>query len=132
MYEVIKLETEKNGVYDITPKLKELVEASGVKDGVCVISCPHTTAGICNHSFWDPKGWYDMMDDINKAIPTRVDFKHDSDGYSDAAGHVKSAIMGTNMVRIIDDGKLVLGSSNGVLFAEFDGPRSREVWVQIY
>ena len=132
LYEVIKLETEKNEVYDLTPQLKELVAKSGLKDGVCIISCPHTTAGICNHSFWDPKGWDDMMIDINRAIPTRIDFKHDSDPATDAAGHVKSALMGTNMAVIIDNGELAFGRSNGVLFAEFDGPRSREVWVEIY
>lgn len=130
-FEVIKLETEQNVCYHVTPLVDELIAKSGVTEGICVISTPHTTAGLCNHSFWDPKGWHDMMIDIKRAIPSRIDFKYDSVSPVTAAATVKSAIMGSSMTMIIIDGKLKVGSSNGVLFAEFDGPATREIHVAI-
>ena len=131
MFETIKLETKLNDAIDITPTIRELVKKSGVQDGICIVSVPHTTAGLCIHSFWDPKGWTDMMIQMDRIIPTRVDFKHDSDTPHDASGHVKSAMMGTNMTVIVKDGDLLFGHFQGILFAEFDGPRSREVHVKI-
>lgn len=131
MFEKFALETKYNEAINITPQVREIITKSGIKDGICIVSVPHTTAGLCLHSFWDPNGWTDMMVQMDRMIPTRVDFKHDSDPPHDASGHVKSALMNTNMSLIVKDGDLLFGRSQGILFAEFDGPRSREVFVKV-
>jgi secondary thiamine-phosphate synthase enzyme len=80
---------------------------------------------------WDPRGFEDIQDEISRLIPTRVDFKHQHDTPQDAAGHVKSALMGVSLTFIVDEGRLVLGSSQGIYFVEFDGPRKRQVYVKV-
>lgn len=122
--------TEHERVTDLTPMVREAVEASGVTEGLCVVSIPHTTAGLVVTSFWDPLGWEDLMDELRKLVPSRVDFKH-QESPTDASGHIKSSLVGTSMVQIIDKGKLLLGSSQGIYFLEFDGPRKRQCMIKI-
>lgn len=114
----------------ITADVNEIVAESGVQEGLCLISVPHTTAGLAITSFWDPRGLADLMDEIDRNIPTRVSYKHQDSPY-DASGHVKSAMMGSSATLIIHEGKLVLGSSQGLVFVEFDGPRPREFYAQV-
>ena len=125
-----ELKTQFRSCASLTADVNELVAQSGVKEGLCLVSVPHTTAGLAITSFWDPRGLADLMDEIDRNIPTRVSYKHQDSPY-DASGHVKSAMMGTSATLIIHDGKLVLGSSQGLVFVEFDGPRPREFYVQI-
>ena len=70
------------------------------------------------------------MDELNRLIPSRIDFKH-QESPTAASGHLKSALTGTSMVQIIEGGRLLLGSSQGIYFLEFDGPRTREVIIKI-
>lgn len=123
----LEIETTGNGAIEITSWLREIVAASGVAEGVCVVHVPHTTAGLSITSYADPLGHEDIHDDINRLIPTRIDFKHQHDTPQDAAGHIKSVLVGVNLTLIIASSKLLLGSSQGVFFNEFDGPRSRNV-----
>ena len=109
----------------ITAEVNELVAQSGVKDGICLVSVPHTTASLVITSFWDPRGLDDLLDEIDRNIPTRVSYKHQDSPY-DASGHVKSAMIGSSASLIISGGKLILGSSQGLVFVEHDGPRPRE------
>jgi secondary thiamine-phosphate synthase enzyme len=125
--EKLEIETTANGAIEITSWLREIVAASGVVAGVCVVHVPHTTAGLSITSYADPSGHEDIHDDINRLIPTRIDFKHQHDTPQDAAGHIKSVLVGVNLTLIIADSKLLLGSSQGVFFNEFDGPRQRNV-----
>ena len=125
--EKLEIETTVNGAIEITAWLREVVAASGVVAGVCVVHVPHTTAGLSITSYADPLGHEDLHDDINRLIPTRIDFKHQHDTPQDAAGHIKSVLVGVNLTLIIADSKLLLGSSQGVFFNEFDGPRRRNV-----
>lgn len=125
-----KLTTEFRSCTSITAQVNEIVAESGVQEGVCLVSIPHTTAGLAITSFWDPRGLDDLLDEIDRNIPTRVSYKHQDSPY-DASGHVKSAMMGTSATLIIHEGKMVLGSSQGLVFVEFDGPRPREFYVQI-
>lgn len=126
-----KFKTKFKDVFDITSFVLEAVEQSGVQSGTCVVYTPHTTAGITVTSFWDPKGFEDLQDEICRLIPTRIDFKHQHDTPSDAAGHVKSSLIGVSMSFIIDKGKLLVGHSQGLYFLEFDGPRNREIFVKV-
>lgn len=124
------LETEFRSCISITADVEKFVEESGVKEGLCIIALPHTTAGLAITSFWDPRGLTDLMDEIDRNIPTRVSYKHQDSPY-DASGHVKSALTGSSATLLIHEGKLVLGSSQGLVFVEFDGPRKRRFQVQI-
>lgn len=125
-----ELQTEFRSCASITADVNGMVAASGVKEGLCVVSVPHTTAALVITSFWDPRGLADLMDEIDRNIPTRVSYKHQDSPY-DASGHVKSAMIGSSATLIIHEGKLVLGSSQGLVFVEFDGPRPREFYVQV-
>ena len=73
----------------------------------------------------------DLQDEICRLIPTRIDFKHQHDTPTDAAGHVKCSLLGVSIPLIIDGGKLVLGGSQGIFFLEFDGPRKRKYYVKL-
>lgn len=131
MLKNFKIQTKERDVVSLTEDIKAFVEQSGVQEGLCVITTPHTTAGLTVTSFWDPNGFIDLQDEICRLIPTRIDFKHQHDTPQDAAGHVKSSLIGVSFALIIHDGKLVMGHSQGVYFLEFDGPRSREYFVKI-
>ncbi|ERI97848.1 MULTISPECIES: secondary thiamine-phosphate synthase enzyme YjbQ [Eubacteriales] len=132
VFETIELQTQHHKAYDITAQVKEIVERSGVKDGICTIFCPETTAGICIHSFWDPLGWDDMMDDIQRAFPATVDYRQRTPSAYTAAAATKASLMGGVQSLIVRDGALAFGSSQGILLAEFDGPsRCRRVCVNV-
>lgn len=131
MLKHVKIRTVEQDVQEITPELRAFVEASGVEEGLCVVTIPHTTAALTITSFWDPKGFEDLQDEICRVIPTRIDFKHQHDTPQDAAGHVKSSLLGASLSIIVHEGKLLLGHSQGVYFLEFDGPRDREYFATI-
>lgn len=127
----IKLTTEERGVIALTDEVKAFVSESDIQEGLCVIYTPHTTAGLTITSFWDPNGFLDLQDEICRLIPTRIDFKHQHDTPQDAAGHVKSSLIGISLTIPIHEGKLLLGHSQGIYFLEFDGPRNREYFVKL-
>lgn len=124
-----KLSTEFMGMHDITEDIQKMVEESGVQEGICHISVLHSTAGLllCHR---DQEARADIMEDIERMVPTRADFKH-RETAADAGGHVKTAITDTQLTLTIKDGKLLLGSEQAVVFAEYDGPRPRSFVVGI-
>lgn len=127
LYE-FRIQTGKTGFYPITDKVKEAVAKSGVKDGICVVFCPHTTAAITINENCDPDVVHDLIVASDATFPNRRDFRH-MEGNS--AAHMKSSVFGASEVLIIENGKLVLGTWQGVYFAEFDGPRTRHYYVKI-
>lgn len=131
MLKNFQIKTEHRDVFSITDSVKEAVKESGVQEGICIVYTPHTTAALTLTSFWDPAGFEDLQDEICRLIPTRIDFKHQFDTPQDAAGHVKSSLVGTSLTFIVTGGSLLLGGSQGIYFLEFDGPRSREYYVKI-
>lgn len=131
LYE-IEVDTPRgDALIDITGQVKALVAGSGVQAGLCVLFVPHTTAAITLNSALDAATATDIIADLRRLVPTRVDFAHQYDTPADAAGHVKAALVGHSITLIIADGKLTLGSSQFILFYEFDGPRARRVQVKI-
>ena len=84
MLKKINISTKKDDIFEITSDVKKIVEESGVKEGTCVVYTPHTTAAIVVTSRMDPDGFDDLRDEVNRLIPTRVDFKHQFDTPSDA------------------------------------------------
>ena len=131
MLERIRFRTKKDDMHPITDEVKKIVEDSNIQEGICVLFTTHTTAALTITSFWDVLGHEDIQDETRRLIPTRVDFKHQHDTPQDAAGHVKSAIVGVSMDFIVADSKLLLGSSQGIFFLEFDGPRKRQFYVKV-
>jgi secondary thiamine-phosphate synthase enzyme len=116
---------------DITAQVRAAVAQFGVTDGICVLFVPHTTAAITLNSAIDPLTAQDLIDDLRRLVPKRVDFHHQYDTPADAAGHIKAALIGHSATVIIDGGDLVLGGSQSILFYEFDGPRQRQVKIKI-
>lgn len=116
---------------NVTEQIREIVRSSGVRSGVCVVFSPHTTAGLTLNSSSDPATAEDIVEGLDRLVPTRVNFRHTLDTPGDAAGHVKLVLVGNSVVVPIQEGDLSLGHSQSILFCEFDGPRDREVQVQI-
>jgi len=131
MVATYKLSTDGNRAFDITAEVAKAIAESGVDEGIAVISLPHTTASLGIISFPDPLGLIDVMDEISRLVPTRIDFKHQHDTPQDAAGHVKSAIIGPTLSLIVSGGQPLLGHSQKVYFMEHDGPRQRQFHVQV-
>jgi secondary thiamine-phosphate synthase enzyme len=124
--------TEKNNeLVDVTSQVREIVKASHVKEGLCIVYSPHTTAGIILNASSDPAAAQDIINEMDQIVPIRATFKHTLDTPADAAGHIKLALIGNSVNIAIQDGDLYLGHSQSILFYEFDGPRDREVQVQI-
>jgi len=132
MFAEIKVNTEKSEcLMNITQEVQQAVTESGVKEGVCVVFVPHTTAAVTINSCLDSMTAEDITGEIHRLVPTRVEFKHIYDTPTDAAGHIKSVLVGNSLSLIIKDGRLLLGGSQSILFFEFDGPRKRLVQLRI-
>lgn len=131
MIQEICFSTVKEDLHDLTPEIRKVILDSGLREGACVVYCPHTTAAIVVTSRMDPAGFEDLKEEVSRLVPTRIDFKHQVDTPTDASGHIKSAVMGISATFLIGEGDLLIGSSQGIYFMEFDGPRKRKVWVRI-
>jgi secondary thiamine-phosphate synthase enzyme len=120
----------RESMLNITTQVKEMVASCDVLEGICVVFIPHTTAGLTLNSIMDSATAKDIKDEIRRLVPTRVDFEHIYDTPADAAGHIKTTLVGASLALIITNGNLLLGGSQGIYFCEFDGPRTREVYVK--
>ena len=127
--EEIKVKTPRREVFiNINSEINKIVRNMSINEGVCRVFVPHTTAGVTINENADPAVMKDIISYLNKLIPQRSGFSH-MEGNSDA--HIKSSLTGSSLDIIIHKGKLVLGTWQGVMFAEFDGPRNRKVYVQV-
>ena len=132
MYTEFKIKTEASEcLVNITEKIQQAVCDSKIKEGICVVFIPHTTAGITINSAMDILTLKDIIAETHRLVPTRVDFNHIYDTPADAAGHIKSVLIGNSFTLIVKNGELVIGGSQSVLFFEFDGPRTRHVSLRV-
>jgi len=113
---------------DITTKISQVVSESDVKEGVCYIFVPHTTAAITINENADLSVRQDILNEFNKIVPLENRYSH-REGNADA--HIKSTLIGTSQVVPVENGRLVLGTWQGIYFCEFDGPRRRRVLVKV-
>jgi len=113
---------------DITSEIQQVIDEAGIKDGICCMYVPHTTAGITINEGADPSVVSDIQRTLSKLIPNNLNYSH-MEGNSDA--HIKSTVVGASKTVIIDDGKLLLGTWQSIFFCEFDGPRHRRVLVKL-
>jgi secondary thiamine-phosphate synthase enzyme len=113
---------------NITDQVQKYVRDSGVNEGVCHIFVAHTTAGLTINENADPSVQDDILMMLNKIVPDQESYRH-AEGNSPA--HVKSSLMGPNLTVIIDGGRPVLGTWQGIYLCEFDGPRTRKVHLKV-
>ena len=111
----------------ITGQVQEMIERNGWREGVLFLHCPHTTAGLTVNENADPDVVKDMLDTLARLVPVDAGYRH-GEGNSDA--HVKASVMGPGLTLIVSEGRMRLGTWQGVFFCEFDGPRTRQVWAQ--
>ena len=121
------LNTPAEGFIDITGQVRKIVAAGNVQNGLCQIFVPHTTAGVTINENADPDVVTDMLAALGKMVPD-LHYRH-SEGNSPA--HVKSSLVGCSITVPISEGRLCLGTWQGIYFCEFDGPRTRKVWVNL-
>jgi len=128
MLKEFKIETDREGIYNITDTVRLAISESGIGEGIAVIFCAHTTAGITINENADPDVIHDLLLGLEKAFPDRKEFKH-AEGNSSA--HLKTSCVGASETVIITKGKLILGTWQGIYFCEFDGPRTRKFTVKV-
>ena len=125
----IKLKSrEKNQLIDITDQIQKLAREQGQDQAACLVFVPHTTAGVTINENADPDVKRDLIMGLNQLIPDTMDFRH-REGNSDA--HIK-ALIGSSVTIPLKDGRLMLGTWQGIFFAEFDGPRNRSIVVSFF
>jgi secondary thiamine-phosphate synthase enzyme len=113
----------------ITRQLQEVVERSGVKEGVVVAQSLHTTAGLTINENADPDVVRDLLAKSERLIPRDESFYRHAEGNSDS--HLKTSFFGPSISVLVSEGRLVLGTWQGIFLCEFDGPRERRVAVQV-
>ena len=126
---IYKIQTTKPQQFiEITDKVADELKNSNVRDGIAVIFVPHTTAGVTINEYADPDVVRDIISVLDKTFPVHGEYRH-LEGNSHA--HIKASLMGSSCTVIIQDGKLCLGTWQGIYFCEFDGPRKRKFYVKI-
>lgn len=113
---------------DITGEVNSVLTGMGIREGICFLYVPHTTAGITINENADPTVQEDITKYLDRIIPWENNYKH-AEGNS--AAHIKSSLLGNSCQVIISEGKLVLGTWQGIFFCEFDGPRNRKVYLKV-
>ena len=113
---------------EITGKVNEAIAKSGIKNGMCYIFVPHTTAGILINEHADPSVVEDIEAQLKEMVPEQKSYRH-LEGNSPA--HIKASLIGDSRALFVEDGRLVMGTWQGIFFCEFDGPRNRSVLVKL-
>jgi len=112
----------------ITDAVQKAVTDLGVKEGLCVVFVPHTTAGVTINENADPDVQRDMLLAIQKIVPGDLDYRH---GEGNSPAHLKSSLLGCSQQVLVEGGRLALGMWQGIYFCEFDGPRTRKIYVKV-
>ena len=129
MLEELTIRTELHCEFiNIDSEVQRVVDRSGVREGMAHVYVPHTTAGLTINENADPDVRADMEKILERAVPWTADYAH-AEGNS--AAHVKASMMGSSQSVFVRGGRLVFGTWQSLFFCEFDGPRTRKVWVRI-
>ncbi len=113
---------------DIRAEVEKVVKDSGIKNGVCYLYVPHTTAGITINEGADPSVKKDIINALKKIVPYGAGYAH-IEGNADS--HIKTTLVGSSVNIFIEGGRLILGQWQSIFFCEFDGPRTRKVYMKI-
>ena len=114
---------------DMTSMIQKEISKSGIEQGICIAYVPHTTAGITINEGADPAVCQDIMTKLNELVPPNAGYRH-MEGNADS--HIKASLMGSSISVMVENGGLVLGTWQKIFFCEFDGPRSRRVYLKMY
>jgi secondary thiamine-phosphate synthase enzyme len=126
--EQIQVPTHKREeLIDITGEVRSYISKVGLQNGLIILYVPHTTAAVTINENADPDVARDILYKLNKEIPRRDNYHH-GEGNSDA--HIKSSLVGASEQIIVSDGKPILGTWQGIYFCEFDGPRTRKLFIK--
>ena len=126
----IKVKTTKRiDMVDMTSSVQKEVSKSGISDGVCMVYVPHTTAGVTINEGADPSVCEDILTKLTEMVPPDAGYGH-MEGNSDS--HIKASLVGNSVSVLVEKGRLVLGTWQKIFFCEFDGPRSRKVYMKVY
>jgi len=129
MFDKFKVSTlQRNQLVDITKDVISIIDKHKIKEGILHIYCPHTTAAITINENADPSVQTDISETLSKLIPHHHNYAH-TEGNADA--HIKAAVVGSSRTLFVHEGKIAFGTWQGIYLCEFDGPRTREVWVKI-
>lgn len=118
----------KNELIDVTSEVRKFVRKSEISDGLVILYVPHTTAAVTINENADPDVQEDMLKGLESVFPSKASYRH-FEGNSDA--HIKSSVIGVSETILLENNDMVLGTWQGIYFAEFDGPRTRKVYVKI-
>lgn len=118
---------QKEEFIELTSKIQDTVQSSGIKNGSCIVYVPHTTAGITINENADPSVKHDILMALKKMVPDSLAYTH-AEGNSPS--HIKASLIGSSVKIVIQHGHLALGTWQGIFFCEFDGPRQRQVYLQ--
>lgn len=129
MIQEISVQTEMQvQLLELTAEVQQIVTRSGVKEGVATLFVPHTTAAVTINENADPDVVIDMVNGLNRLVPLQNNYRHIE---GNSAAHIKSSLIGASEQIIIRNGKLLLGTWQGVYFCEFDGPRTRKMQIKL-
>ena len=129
MIELSLKTSQRSEMIDITGLVEEEVSKAGLREGMAVVYVPHTTAGVTINENADPSVRADIRETLSRLVPYGAGYSH-LEGNADS--HIKASLMGSSVTVIVEGGKLRLGTWQGIFFCEFDGPRSRRVWVAVH
>ncbi len=113
---------------NIDREVATAISESGVREGICIVFVPHTTAGVTINENADPAVRADIIKELKKVIPYNDGYAH-LEGNADA--HIKASLVGSSVNLIVSGGRPILGTWQSVFFCEFDGPRNRKVWIDV-
>ncbi len=125
----IRIHTEARvALADITAEVNDAIAKSGVREGLCNLFVPHTTAGVIVSENWDPDVTRDLLMQLERIVPREGGYRH---GEGNSQAHILSVMISTSINIPVRAGKLALGRWQGVMLAEFDGPRDRSLDVSV-
>ena len=129
MLRSLKVKTNLHSEFiDITKQIQSIISSSEIKEGICHVYIPHTTAGVTINENADPDVKADIIKTLEKTIPWQNDYSHFE---GNSAAHIKASVMGFSVTIPVESGRLLLGTWQCIYFCEFDGPRSRNVIVNL-
>ena len=118
--------TSQTEFIEITDRVQDAVKRLKTSEGVCHVYVPHTTAGVTINENADPSVHHDIIMALNRIVPRELPYRH---GEGNSPAHVKASLLGSSIAIFVKSGQLVLGTWQGIYFCEFDGPRTRRVYV---
>ncbi|HEX6548290.1 MAG TPA: secondary thiamine-phosphate synthase enzyme YjbQ [Candidatus Dormibacteraeota bacterium] len=120
--------SQREQALDVTEQVREAIARSGVKEGICFLYSPHTTCAVTVNEAYDPAVKADFVRHLHELVPQERAFQH-AEGNSDA--HIKAMLVGPSVQVPVSQGSLRLGRWQGVFMCEFDGPRDRQLWIEV-